>query len=158
MFTPSLVLLAVGISALSHSTTDQVLEQRDASATLASFDDNDTSCSSTTDDFGTVIASWTLPGDACVNVSNSDDRVGGEWGDTVNIQMFMDDSCVDPQPGYIIRRSGPVLTYCVPLSEFGCGPTGPGGDRCLWKSVMAQSVTRVPKAPNGLNLPSKQPN
>ena len=93
-----------------------------------------------------------------MNASALGDRVGGDWGDTASIQMFMDKSCVDPQPGYIIHRSGSMPTYCVPLSDFGCGPTGPGGDRCLWKSVMAQSVTRVPKAPIGQDGPSKQPN
>ena len=162
MFISSLVLFAVGISALSHSTTDQVLEQRDASATLASFDDNDTSCSSPTTidhgDSGAVVSSWTLSGGACVNAKALDDRVGGDWGDMANIQMFMDDSCVDPLPGYIIHRSGAMLTYCVPLSDFGCGPTGSGGDACLWRSLMAQSVTRVPKAPNDQDGPSKEPN
>ena len=161
MFIPSLLLFAVGISALSHSTTDQVLEHRDASATLASFYDDDTSCSNPItidEDSGTTVSSWTLPGGACVNASALGDRVGGDWGDVVSIQMFMDESCVDLQPQYMIKRSGSMLTYCVPLSDFGCGPNGPGGDRCLWRSLMAQSVTRVPKAPSGPERASNEPN
>ena len=143
MFIKLVLLLALGVRTLSTPTTDPALEQRHhrhASALLASFELNDTTCSqpiSYDPSLGTYDSSWTLSDNACVIFTTLGDVVGGSWGGIATIQMFMDPSCTKPQPGMVIARHGKESDYCVPMSVFGCGPSGPGGDSCLVNSVMA---------------------
>ncbi len=136
-----------GVTTLSLPTTDEALEQRDISASIASYPNNTCQWISPQEleETDNDITSFTLSDRACVAFAPRYTTVGGNWGDMASIQVFADRSCAEPQSSMDITRSGGETSFCGSLTAFGSG-SGAYGDPCFWNSVMAHKVVRVAKA------------
>ncbi len=149
MLIKTLFFLSLVATTLSLPRTDEALEQRDTSASIASYPDNTCQLISPQEleETDNDITSFTLSDRACVAFAPRYTTVGVNWGDMASIQVFADRSCAEPQSSMDIKRSDGESSFCGSLTDFGCG-SGAYGDPCIWNSVMAHEIARVTKAPD----------
>ena len=136
MFIKPLIFLALCVKALSLPTNDQTLDKRKQKAWIASFNDDDNSCKNTTSVNSYI--NWPMSDSHCVPFASQDSRVGGQWGNIVTIETFIDDSCTEHH-SFLPPRNGSESGFCVLLNETGDG--GDMDDLAFWNSVKGYAST-----------------